>query len=102
MADGSHAIGAGAAPVLSIVMPTFRRQQRLPLCLEWVARCRGAEGAEIIVIDQTPVSEWLPIDNRITNRFFRCRAASRIRSEYSGGEKSRRNDRLGRASSLSR
>jgi glycosyltransferase involved in cell wall biosynthesis len=75
MADGKHDIDAGAArsgarPAVSIVIPTFRRQQRLPLCLEWIARCRGAECAEIILIDQTPVCEWLPIDDRITNRFF--------------------------------
>ena len=88
MADGNRDIDAGAArsaarrlpsaeqgtsgapPAVSIVIPTFRRQQRLPLCLEWIARCRGAERAEIIVIDQTPVSEWLPIDERITNRFY--------------------------------
>ncbi len=61
---------ADARPILSIVIPTFRRQQRLPLCLERLARCRASDRAEIIVVDQTPVSEWLPIDARITGRFF--------------------------------
>lgn len=59
----------GAGPVISIVIPTFRRQESLLLCLERVARCRDSDRAEIIVVDQTPVSEWLPIDTRITSRF---------------------------------
>ncbi len=46
--------GRDEPPAISIVIPTFQRQQCLLNCLARLAACRSADKAEVIVVDQTP------------------------------------------------
>ncbi len=70
LASACQARRRDLAPTISIVIPTFHREERLLKCLSHVAACYSCAKAEVIVIDQTPKSEWLPIGDEIKEAFF--------------------------------
>jgi GT2 family glycosyltransferase len=58
------------APSVSVVIPTFQREVSLLTCLSHLAAASGSANAEVIVVDQTPRIQWLPIDDQVLNTFF--------------------------------